>query len=126
MATDRRHIDLDIRTRPLGRPVAIAVVGTLAAAVAGGFLTNSAFDARYASVVFIPLILLVALGLTTFRDRRVRAAILAVAVVLGLAQLDPRRHHQPDPGRPGGRRPSPPTASRATSWPTARTSWARR
>ena len=32
-----------------------ACVGTLAAAIAGGFLTKSAFDARYASVVFIPL-----------------------------------------------------------------------
>ena len=85
VATDRRHIDLDIRTRPLGRPVAIAVVGTLAAAVAGGFITNSAFDARYASVVFIPLILLVVIGLTTFRDRRVRTVILALAVVAGLA-----------------------------------------
>jgi uncharacterized membrane protein len=83
-AVDRRHIDLDIRTRPLGRPVGIAVGGTLAAAVAGGFLTNSAFDARYASVVFIPLILLVVVGLTTFRDRRIRAVILAVAVVAGL------------------------------------------
>jgi hypothetical protein len=85
VATDRRHIDLDIRTRPLGRPVAIAVGGTLAAAVAGGFITNSAFDARYASVVFIPLILLVVIGLVTFRDRRVRTIILAMAVIAGLA-----------------------------------------
>jgi mannosyltransferase len=85
VATDRHHIDLDIRTRPLGRPVAIAVGGTLAAAVAGGFITNSAFDARYASVVFIPLILLVVIGLTTFRDRRVRTVILALAVIAGLA-----------------------------------------
>jgi len=88
-ATDRRHIDLDLRTRPQGRPVAIAVGGTLASAVAGGFLTNSAFDARYASVVFIPLILLVAIGLTTFRDRRIRVAILAVAVAAGLASSIP-------------------------------------
>ena len=64
VATDRRHINLDIATRPLGRPLAIAVIGTLGAAIAGGFLTNSAFDARYASVVFIPLILMVAIGLT--------------------------------------------------------------
>jgi uncharacterized membrane protein len=85
LATDRRHIDVDIRTRPLGRPLAVAVLGTLAAAIAGGFLTNSAFDARYASVVFIPLILMVALGLTTFQDRRIRSIILAVAVVAGLA-----------------------------------------
>ncbi len=88
-ATDRLHIDLDIRTRPLGRPVAIAIVGTLAAAIAGGFITNSAFDARYASVVFIPLILLVSIGLITFRARRVRIAVLAVAVVAGLASAIP-------------------------------------
>jgi mannosyltransferase len=89
VATNRRHIDLDIRTRPLGRPVAWAVIGTLGAAIAGGFITNSAFDARYASVVFIPLILLVSIGLLTFRDRRVRAVILAVAVVAGLAGAIP-------------------------------------
>ncbi len=85
LATDRRHIDLDIGTRPLGRPLAIVVIGTLGAAIAGGFLTNSAFDARYASVVFIPLILMVAIGILTLRDRRVRSVILTLAVVAGLA-----------------------------------------
>ncbi|MGA2838014.1 MAG: glycosyltransferase family 39 protein [Acidimicrobiales bacterium] len=89
VATDRRHILLDIRTRPLGRPLAVVVLGTLAAAIVGGLATNSAFDARYASVVFIPLILLVALGLAVFRDRRVRVGILTVAVVLGLAASVP-------------------------------------
>ncbi len=85
MATNRRHIDVDIRTRPLARPLAVVVLGTLGAAIAGGFLTNSAFDARYASVVFIPLILMVSVGLITFQDRRVRSLILTVAVVAGLA-----------------------------------------
>lgn len=89
VATDRLHIELDIRTRPLGRPLAISIVGTLAAAIAGGFITNSAFDARYASVVFIPLILLVSLGLVTFGDRRVRVGVLAVAVMAGLASAIP-------------------------------------
>ncbi|HWE70284.1 MAG TPA: glycosyltransferase family 39 protein [Acidimicrobiales bacterium] len=84
IATDRRHIELDIRTRPLGRPLGWIVLGTLAAAIAGGFLSNSAFDARYASVVFVPVVLLVAIGLTTFLDRRVRTGILAVAIVAGL------------------------------------------
>ena len=84
LATNRLHVDLDIRTRPTGRPLAVVVAGTLAAAIVGGLATNSAFDARYASVVFIPLILLVALGLTVFRDRHVRAGVLALAVVLGL------------------------------------------
>ena len=60
-------------------------MGTLGAAIAGGFLTNSAFDARYASVVFIPLILMVSVGLITFQDRRIRSIILTVAVVAGLA-----------------------------------------
>ena len=57
LATDRLHIDLDIRTRSLGRPLGIAFAGTLVAAILGGLVSNSAFDARYASVVFIPLVL---------------------------------------------------------------------
>ena len=89
LALNRRHIDIDIRTRPLGRPLAIVIVGTLALAIIGGFASNSAFDARYASVVFIPLILLVALGLATFLDLRVRAVILTVAVIAGLAGAIP-------------------------------------
>ena len=89
LATGRSHIDVDIRTRPLGRPLAIAVVGTLVAAITGGLLTKSAFDARYASVVFIPLILLVAVGVLTFLDRRVRTIIIAVAVIAGLASSIP-------------------------------------
>ncbi|MDQ1359807.1 MAG: mannosyltransferase, partial [Acidimicrobiaceae bacterium] len=89
MAVNRRHIDIDIRTRPLGRPMAVVVVGTLGLAIVGGFISNSAFDARYASIVFIPLILLVALGLSTFLDLRIRAVILAVAVVAGLAGAIP-------------------------------------
>jgi hypothetical protein len=89
VATDRLHISIDIRTRPIGRPIAVIVVGTLGAAIVGGLLTSSAFDARYASVVFIPLILLVALGTTVFRDRHIRVGILALAVVLGLAASVP-------------------------------------
>ena len=89
LATDRLHIDLDIRTRRIGRPLAVVVVGTLMAAIVGGLASNSAFDARYASVVFIPLILMVSLGLTVFRDRHVRVAALALAMALGLAASIP-------------------------------------
>ena len=89
LAVNRRHIDIDIRTRPLGRPMAVVIVGTLGLAIIGGFVTNSAFDARYASVVFIPLILLVALGMSTFLDLRIRAVILTVAVAAGLAGAIP-------------------------------------
>ncbi|MHB1712012.1 MAG: glycosyltransferase family 39 protein [Acidimicrobiales bacterium] len=89
LATDRHHVELDIRTRPLGRPLAVVVVGTLAAAIAGGYLSHSAFSSRYASVVFVPLVLLVALGLATFLDRRVKLGILAVAIVAGLLSSFP-------------------------------------
>jgi mannosyltransferase len=85
MAKDRRHIELDLRTRRLTRPLVVVVAGTLAAALAGGLLAKSTFDARYASVVFIPMILVVAVGVTSFLDRRVRLAVLAVAVAAGLA-----------------------------------------
>jgi mannosyltransferase len=89
LATDRLHIDIDIRTRRIGRPLAVVVLGTLAAAIVGGLASNSAFDARYASVVFIPLILMVSLGLTVFQDRHVRVAVLALAMTLGLAASAP-------------------------------------
>ena len=41
------------------------VLGTLFAAIAGGIVTASAFSSRYAAVVFLPFLLLVALGTTT-------------------------------------------------------------
>jgi hypothetical protein len=83
------HIDLDLRTRAAGRAPALALAGTLAAAVVGGYVSRSAFQARYASVVFVPLVLLVALGLATFSDRRIRTGVLAAAVAFGLAGAIP-------------------------------------
>jgi hypothetical protein len=79
-----RIIELDLRTRPRARGTSIAVVGTLFAAIAGGILTASAFSPRYAAVVFLPLLLMVALGSATFLDQRVRLGVVAIAVVAGL------------------------------------------
>ena len=79
------HVDLDLRTRPRGRALALVLTGTLAAAVVGGYVSRSAFQARYASVVFVPLVLLVALGLVTFADSRIRAGVLTATVAFGLA-----------------------------------------
>jgi hypothetical protein len=59
-------------------------VGTLFAAIAGGILTSSAFSSRYAAVVFLPFLLLVALGTTTLLNPRVRVVIVALAVAAGL------------------------------------------
>jgi hypothetical protein len=79
-----RIIELDLHGRPRARGTSIAVVGTLFAAIGGGILTASAFAPRYAAVVFLPLLLLVALGTTTFLNERVRLGVLAVAVAAGL------------------------------------------
>ncbi len=63
----------------------MAIIGTLAIAVVGGYVSHSAFQARYASVVLVPVVLLVALGTVTFADIKVRGILLAAIVVFGLA-----------------------------------------
>jgi len=85
-ARDRWHVGLDLRTQRPTRPLAFVVVGTLALAVTGGLVAKSAFSPRYASVVFIPLLLLVATGTRTLADARVRTIVLVVAAVAGLGQ----------------------------------------
>jgi len=79
-----RIIELDLHTRPRSRGATFIVVGTLFAAIAGGIITRSAFSSRYAAVIFLPLILVIALGTTTLLNPKVRAAVVAVAVIAGL------------------------------------------
>jgi mannosyltransferase len=79
-----RLIELDLHTQPRARGLSIAVGGTLFAAIGGGILTSSAFAPRYAAVVFLPLLLLVALGTVTFLNQRVRLTVVAIAVVAGM------------------------------------------
>ncbi len=79
-----RIIELDLRTRPRSRGVGFVVLGTLFAAIAGGIITASAFSSRYAAVVFLPFLLLVALGTTTLLNPRARLVIVGLAVVAGL------------------------------------------
>ena len=57
------RIDIDLATRPKGRPFAIAIVGTLTVGCLVGYATGATFASRYAAV-FIPFVfLLAALGL---------------------------------------------------------------
>ncbi|MGD0747708.1 MAG: glycosyltransferase family 39 protein [Acidimicrobiales bacterium] len=79
-----RIIELDLRTRPRARGVGFVVIGTLFAAIAGGIVTSSAFSSRYAAVVFLPFLLLVALGTTTLLNPRARVIVVALAVAAGL------------------------------------------
>jgi 4-amino-4-deoxy-L-arabinose transferase-like glycosyltransferase len=85
MALDGHRIELDLRTRPRSRVLALATAGTLALAIVVGFVTASAFQGRYAAVVLPPFLLLAVIGMATLADRRVRTGVLAVAVALGLA-----------------------------------------
>jgi mannosyltransferase len=79
-----RIIELDLRTRPRSRSLGFVVLGTLFAAIAGGILTASAFSSRYAAVVFLPFLLLVALGTITLLNPRARVIIVGLAVAAGL------------------------------------------
>jgi hypothetical protein len=85
VAAGMHRVVLDLRTRPAGRGLAIVTVGTLVVAVLGGYISRSAFQARYASVIFVLLALLVAMGFATFSDARIRAGVIAATVAFGLA-----------------------------------------
>jgi 4-amino-4-deoxy-L-arabinose transferase-like glycosyltransferase len=81
---NRGVVELDLHTQPKARGTTFIVVGTLFAAIAGGILTESAYSPRYASVVFLPLIVLVAFGTATLLNPKVRMAMVVVAVAAGL------------------------------------------
>jgi hypothetical protein len=79
-----RYIELDLRTRPHARGVGFVVLGTLFAAIGGGIITSSAFSSRYAAVVFLPFLLLVAYGTTTLLNPKARVIVVGLAVAAGL------------------------------------------
>jgi hypothetical protein len=79
-----RMVELDLRTQPRARGATFVVVGTLFAAIAGGIITKSAFSPRYAAVIFLPLIVLIALGTKTLLSPRVRVVVVALAVASGM------------------------------------------
>ncbi len=79
-----RVIELDLRTQPRVRREAVLAFGTLIVGASVSFVAGSAFDARYASVMFPFYVLLVAVGVSLFLDRRVRAGVLVVVVAIGV------------------------------------------
>jgi 4-amino-4-deoxy-L-arabinose transferase-like glycosyltransferase len=85
VARDRWHIDLDLHTRPRTRAVTFVVFATLVIAVGGGLISKSGYSNRYASVVFVPFLILVVLGAMTLLDARARVIVFAVAALCGLA-----------------------------------------
>ncbi|MFA5885901.1 MAG: glycosyltransferase family 39 protein [Acidimicrobiia bacterium] len=84
-AVSTRHIDIDLRTRPLVRWETVVGVGAIVVGLTLSYATGTAFDARYASVG-VPLFLLVtAMGIMVFSSTPVRVSVLAAMVALGLA-----------------------------------------
>jgi len=83
------RIELDLRTRPGGRHLAVVGFATLAVAVLATVIGRSAFAVRYASVMFPMVLLLAAMGMAVLSDRRVRHGVLAVAVILGFWGIAP-------------------------------------
>ncbi|MHB1518256.1 MAG: glycosyltransferase family 39 protein [Acidimicrobiales bacterium] len=77
-------VELDWRTRPRARSTSFVVGVTLLLAIIGGVLAASAFSPRYASVIFLPLIALVALGTTRFLNPTARLAMVVITVAAGL------------------------------------------
>jgi len=83
-ASSRRHIDLDLRTRPAVRWEWIVWVATLLVGLTASYAAASAFQGRYAAIVFPLFVLTLAYGITVFRSRGVRYALIAVIVLFGL------------------------------------------
>lgn len=65
-------------------PLLVILGGTLVVAVALDAIAQAAFVARYASVVLPLFLILVALGVTVIRNRRVVAVVAGVACMAGL------------------------------------------
>ena len=84
-ALDGRRIELDLRTRPAVRLELAAAFGILLLGLTASWVGGTAFDARYASVMYPLFVLAATYGLTAFADARVRVAVLAVVVLLGFA-----------------------------------------
>ncbi|HET6811144.1 MAG TPA: glycosyltransferase family 39 protein [Acidimicrobiales bacterium] len=88
-AIDRVRIELDLRTRPLGRSMAWLSFGTLGLGVVTGYVARSAYTARYTAVGFAFFILLVAIGVTTLADTRIRYLVVGAAVAFGFGSSVP-------------------------------------
>ena len=80
---DGRRIELDLRTRPAVRLEFVGAFAILLLGLTASWVGGTAFEGRYASVMFPIFVLVAAYGLTTFADRRVRVGLLIVVVLLG-------------------------------------------
>jgi 4-amino-4-deoxy-L-arabinose transferase-like glycosyltransferase len=77
-----RWLRLNPRTEPRGRFLAWMIFSTLVLGVVVSHFTNNAFTPRYGSVVYVPLMVFLALGVAYFRTPSIRV-LLVFVVALG-------------------------------------------
>jgi hypothetical protein len=80
-----RLVELDLRGRPVARPLFALFLGCPAIAVVLGLVTGTAFVARYTSVVLPFFAVLAGLGVAALPDRRRTAALVAAVGLIGLS-----------------------------------------
>jgi len=88
-AVGRRRFEIDLVGREPGRTLAVLTFGGLLLAVAVSHLTGQAYVPRYASIVFPGVLLIIAVGVASFGDARLRLAALVVMGVLGVVGIQP-------------------------------------
>jgi len=88
-AVGRRRFEIDLIGREPARTMAVVTLGSLLLAVVASHLTGQAYAPRYASVVFPGVILLIALGVASFGDARLRLGALVVMAALGAVGIRP-------------------------------------
>src|SRR6185295_7782174 len=88
-AVGRRRFELDLVGREPGRTLAVLTFGGLLLAVAVSDLTGQAYVPRYASIVFPGVILLIAVGVASFGDARLRLATLVAMGIIGILGIQP-------------------------------------
>jgi hypothetical protein len=88
-ALDGYRVILDLRTRPGVRALLATALLTLLLGVAAARLSGSTFDVRYTAPIVAPALVVVAYGLTSLADVRVRNGVLGLAVGLSLIASAP-------------------------------------
>jgi uncharacterized membrane protein len=88
-AVGRRRFEIDLVGREPGRTLAILTFGGLLLAVAVSDLTGQAYVPRYASIAFPGVLLVIAVGVASFGDARLRLAALVGMAGLGIVGIQP-------------------------------------
>jgi hypothetical protein len=88
-AVGRRRFEIDLVGREPGRTLAILTFGGLLLAVAVSDLTGQAYVPRYASIVFPGVLLVIAVGVASFGDARLRLGALVAMAAFGAVGIQP-------------------------------------